>query len=63
MAGDLLVFPRRENIDPATGSRIASGAACERIVRSTEMDAGPGQATADRGADFHIIFPDAAGKY
>jgi hypothetical protein len=36
MAGNLLVFLLRENIDPAAGWKIARGALRETIVRSTE---------------------------
>ena len=52
-----------ENINPATGWRIARGAVRETILQSTETDAGPSQAAADRGTDFRIIFTDAAGEY
>ena len=62
MAGDLLVFLRGENAHRAARRAIADGIVRGPVPRFVEADADPGQAAADRGAHFRIIFSDAAGE-
>ena len=63
MAGDLLVFLGCDDLNPATGWRRVRGAVRGTIPGDIRTDAGPSQATTDRGADFRIIFTDAASEY
>jgi hypothetical protein len=61
MAGDLLVFLRGENEHRAARSGIVDGIVRGPVPSFVEADAYPGQAAADRGTCFPIIFSNAAG--
>ena len=63
MASDLLVFLGCENLNPTTAWRIVRRTVRNTILRGIWTDAGPSQATADRGTDLLVIFTDTAGKY
>jgi hypothetical protein len=58
----LLVFLRGENVHQAARCGIVDWIVCGPVPSFVEADADSGQAAADRGACFPIIFSNAAGE-